>query len=116
MFSGLRKADVLSVSLASIQNGEISVRTSKRGQQIRVPIHPVLQRAIKARPKSNAVQIAVNSLGMPWTESGFNASFRTFKAGLEREGLTRPGLTLHGREIPMTCPQKAAAIRKCLAF
>jgi len=96
MFSGLRKADVLSVTLASIQNGEITVRTSKRGQTIRAPIHPVLQRAIDNRPRSDAVQVSVNSLGMPWTESGFNASFRTFKAALEREGVIEPGLTPHG--------------------
>ncbi len=96
MFSGLRKADVLSVTLGSIQNGEISVRTSKRGQPIRVPIHPILQQAIDSRPRSDVVQIAVNSLGMPWTESGFNASFRTFKRSLEREGLIGPGLTPHG--------------------
>jgi integrase len=89
MFSGLRKADELSVTLASIQNGEITVRTSKRGQTIRAPIHPVLQRAIDSRPRSDALQISVNSLGMPWTESGF-------KRNLEREGLIGPGLTPHG--------------------
>ena len=96
MYSGLRKSDVLSVTMASIRNDEITVRTSKRGRQISVPIHPVLMQAMERRPKSNAVQIAVNSHGMPWTESGFNASFRTFKSGLEREGLIGPGLTPHG--------------------
>ena len=33
---------------------------------------------------------------MPWTESGFNASFRTFKKTLEKAGLIEPGLTPHG--------------------
>jgi integrase len=96
MFSGLRTADILSASMATIRSGEISVRTSKRGMPIRVPIHPTLQRAIDNRPKSTAVQIAVNSQGMPWTESGFNASFRTFKKGLEGKRLIEPGLTPHG--------------------
>jgi hypothetical protein len=43
----------------------------------------MLKRAIANRPKSDAVQIAVNSQGLPWTEGGFNASFRTFRMGLE---------------------------------
>jgi site-specific recombinase XerD len=42
------------------------------------------------------VQIAVNSYGQSWTESGFNASWGTFKKGLEAEGLVEPGLTMHG--------------------
>jgi integrase len=40
--------------------------------------------------------VAVNSHGLPWTESGFNASFRKFKIALEIEGLIGKGLTLHG--------------------
>lgn len=41
-FSGLRKADVPSVTLGAIQNGEITVRTSKRAHPIRARIHPVV--------------------------------------------------------------------------
>jgi integrase len=96
MFSGLRKSDVLSATTAAIHDGEITVRTSKRGRQISVPLHPTLMGIIARRPKSDAVQIAVNSHGSPWTESGFNASFRTFKIGLENENVIGKGLTLHG--------------------
>ncbi len=96
MCSGLRKADVLSVTMASLRDDQITVRTSKRGVQIRVPVHPILREEVGRRPKTNAVQIAVNSHGMPWTESGFNASFRTFKTKLEQEHLIETGLTIHG--------------------
>jgi integrase len=95
-YGGLRKADVLSVTMAAIRNDEITVRTSKRGKQISVPLHPMLKQAIENRPKSDAVQIAVNSQGLRWTEGGFNASFRTFRIGLEGQGLIGPGLTPHG--------------------
>ena len=50
MFSGLRKADLLSATLASLADGEIAVRTSKRGVPIKVPLHPTLLLAIAKRP------------------------------------------------------------------
>ena len=96
MFSGLRKSDVLSTTAAGIRDGEITVRTSKRGRQISVPIHPILASILARRPASDAVQIAVNSYGLPWTESGFNASFRKFRMALEKDGVIGRGLTLHG--------------------
>ena len=96
MCARLRKSDFLTTTMASIKDGAILVRTSKRGVVITLPVHPILQRAIAARPKSDALQIAVNSRGMPWTKTGFNASFRTFKKELEREGLIGAGLTPHG--------------------
>jgi integrase len=96
MCAGLRKADFLKVTLSAIKDGTIAIRTSKRGVRIAIPIHPILQEAIEARPKSDALQIAVTSRGEPWTESGFNASFAKFKKKLEQEGLIEPGLTPHG--------------------
>ena len=96
MCAGFRKSDFLTITMSSITDGAISVRTSKRGVVVTLPVHPILQRAIAARPKSDALQIAVNSRGVPWTETGFNASFRTFKKELEREGLIGVGLTPHG--------------------
>jgi integrase len=96
MCAGLRKSDFLTITMSSITDGAISVRTSKRGVVVTLPVHPILRRAIAARPKSDALQIAVNSRGVPRTETGFNASFRTFKKELEREGLIGVGLTPQG--------------------
>jgi integrase len=96
MFRSLRKSDVLATTTAAIRGSEITVRTSKRGRQISVPLHPILISVIKRRSQSDAVQIAVNSHGLPWTESGFSASFRKFKIALEIEGLIGKGLTVHG--------------------
>ncbi len=72
------------------------MKTSKRGVAVSIPIHPILADAIENRPESDAVQIAVNSRGEPWTETGFNASFQKFKKPLEKEGVVAPGLTPHG--------------------
>jgi integrase len=96
MFSGLRKADILSATLSAIRDGEITVRTSKRGVPIRVPLHPQLVAALAKRPATSALQIAITSRGEPWTESGFNASWITFKRRLETAGKIEHGLTIHG--------------------
>lgn len=96
MCAGLRKADFLTATMASLRGDKIIVRTSKRGVPVMIPLHPILKRAIDNRPKSDAVQIAVNSLGSPWTATGFNASFRSFKIRLEKQGLIELGLTPHG--------------------
>jgi integrase len=96
MFAGLRKSDFLQISRAAIRGDMITVRTSKRGVAVSIPLHPLLKAAIDDRPSSDAVQLAVTSRGQPWTESGFNASFAKFKKALEAEGAISPGLTPHG--------------------
>ncbi len=107
MFSGLRKADVLSAKMSDIKNGEIAIRTSKRGVPVMSPMHAKLIAAIARRPTrpakgkiaekwKDAEEIAITSRGEAWTESGFNASWIKFKGKLEKEGKVKPGLTPHG--------------------
>lgn len=96
MCAGLRKADVLTVTKAAIASGMITVTTAKREKEISAPIHPLLADAIKALPASDAVQIAVNSYGQPWSETGFNSSWSKFRNSLRSQGLVGPGLTIHG--------------------
>jgi integrase len=96
MCAGLRKTDFLSVKLASIRDGSITVRTSKRGVPIEVPIHPILAEAIKQRPKSDSDVLCVSSRGEPWTPMGWNASWGKLRRSLEAEGVIGQGLTCHG--------------------
>jgi integrase len=96
LFSRLRKSDFLTVTMAAVRGDPISLRTAKRGVCVKIPLHPTLKRVIENRPKSDALQIALNFRGQAWTESGFNSSFRSFRLELEREGLVAPGLTRHG--------------------
>jgi integrase len=96
MCAGFRKADVLSVTKSAVRDGMISVTTSKRQVPVTVPIHPLLAEALKMAPTSDSVQLAVNSRGLPWTESGFNSTFMKFVDRLETEGLVQSGLTMHG--------------------
>lgn len=96
MYAGLRKSDALGATKAALIEGAIRVRTSKRGQWVTVPVHPELRAILDAAPFHDALQIAVNSYGKPWTESGFNASFRAIISHLEDVGVIDGGCTFHG--------------------
>ena len=96
MCTGLRKADVFSINMSAIKAGLISVRTSKRGITVRLPIHPILAQALAERPSVDAAQIALRSDGKPWTADGFDTVWHRFKTKLEAEGKIEKGLTLHG--------------------
>ena len=45
---------------------------------------------------NTAITLCANSRGRPWTLSGFNASWRTLRTRLDKEGRIGPGLTLYG--------------------
>jgi integrase len=102
MFAGFRKADVLTMSRAAVKDGMIAVRTSKRGVEVSIPVHPALRDAMEAHDttlgdrRKNEVQLCLNSYGEKWTESGYNSSFGKFIATLEAEGKVAKGLTMHG--------------------
>jgi integrase len=94
MFTGVRKADALSMTKAALRNGKID--TSKTFEEVFVHVHPRLQAILDAAPRHDAVTIAATSRGRPWTESGFNSVWDRFKDGLEKAGKIGPGLTIHG--------------------
>ncbi|MGD9540632.1 tyrosine-type recombinase/integrase [Methylocystis sp.] len=96
MCAGLRRADFLTITLASVRNDQITIRTSKRGVPVAVPIHPILADAIAHRPRSNSDILCVGARGEPWTAMGFNASWGKFRRALEAEGVIGRGLTCHG--------------------
>jgi integrase len=96
MFTGLRKGDVLRISRAALRDGVGRITTRKRGVDVAIPIHPVLAQILATAPRHEALTIAANSSGKPWTESGFNSTFGKFIDRLEAEGLVGPYLTMHG--------------------
>ncbi len=96
MCAGLRRADFLTITLASVKDGAVTVRTSKRGVQDSIPIHPILADAIANRPRSDSDVLCVGARGEPWTAMGFNASWGKFRRQLEQEGVIGRGLTAHG--------------------
>jgi integrase len=96
MFAGLREGDVISITKTAFDGAVIGKRTNKSGQSIWWPCPAPLREILGAAPKNDAVTLAANSRGRPWTESGFRASFFKFIRRLEREGRVGQGLTFHG--------------------
>ncbi len=96
MFTGLRQGDVLGLTKAAIKDGLISRRTGKTGQIVSIPVHPDLADLLANAPQHDAVTIAANLAGKPWTSDGFRASLgKEMKALLNRRQV-EPGLTFHG--------------------
>ena len=73
MFTGLRKADVLTLPKSAIRSGQITRRTGKAGYQLSLPIHPDLARLLSVASPHSAMTIAATAAGTPWTVSGFNS-------------------------------------------
>lgn len=100
--TGLRKTDILALTKSDIESGRILIWTSKRDTPIKLPLHPILLNALARRPdkigKRNvvALQVCITSRGMPWTETGYNASWSKFRNKLVKDGKIAPGLTMHG--------------------
>ena len=67
MCAGLRKSDFLSVKLSAVKDGSITVRTSKRGVPVSVPVHRILADAIAAsHGRTWAGRRHGESSGAPW--------------------------------------------------
>ena len=96
MFTGLRQGDVLSLTKAAIKNGSIWRKTGKTGQKVFLPIHPDLAEVLASAPTHDAITIAANVHGKPWTPDGFRASFGSAMVKLRESGDVEPGLTFHG--------------------
>lgn len=96
MFTGLRKADVLTLTKTAIRNGRIWRKTGKTGQEISLPAHPDLIKLLEEAPRRTAITFAATTNGTPWTISGFNSTFIKAIRKLERTGKIEAGLTFHG--------------------
>ena len=77
-------------------DGEIATKRSKTGEPVFGPIPTELAAVLASAPKHYAMTLRANSVGHPWTESGFRASWRPLRLRLEKEGRVGPGLTLYG--------------------
>ncbi|MCC6946998.1 MAG: tyrosine-type recombinase/integrase [Bradyrhizobiaceae bacterium] len=96
MFTGLGPSDALKLPRTFFKAGEIATRRSKTGEPVYWPAPKSLKKIIGAAPTHDAITLCANARGKPWTESGFRASWRTYRMKLEKAGKIGPGLTLYG--------------------
>jgi len=98
LLASMREGDALTVTWTAREPALLRWIASKNGEECTAPMGGALERILGAAQarRGDAVQIAVNSYGMPWTESGFRASFFKRIRALRAAGAVRPGLTFHG--------------------
>ena len=96
MFTGLGPGDALGLPRTFYKDGIIATRRGKTNEPVFWPAPAPLRAILEARLKHDAITLCANSAGKPWTESGFRASWRTYRTKLRNAGLIGPGLTLYG--------------------
>jgi len=96
MFTGLGPGDALSLPRTFYKDGAIATRRAKTGEPVFWPAPAPLRAILRAAPKHDAITLCANSSGRPWTESGFRASWRTYREKLRKADKIGPGLTLYG--------------------
>lgn len=108
MFTGLGSGDTLKLPRTFFKDGAIATARAKTGEPVYWPAPAPLREILEAAAKHDAITLCANSEREAWTESGFRASWRTFRARLRDAGLIGPGLTLYG-----LCHTVAVILREC---
>jgi integrase len=92
VYTGQRQGDVLAMQWGQIRSGMITVRQSKTGHDLVVPLHRELQAELALMPK-RALTILTTQRDTPWTPDGFRASWRkSLPAEIKAAGLVFHGL------------------------
>jgi integrase len=87
--TGQRHGDLLRLSWSAYDGKKIKLRQSKTGAHVPIPVTDELKAALDAASKQSPI-ILTNSVGKPWSESGFQSAWgkATMRAGIR-------GLTFH---------------------
>lgn len=99
LFAGMRQGDALSVEWSAIQGLRLWWIAGKNGEECEAPITGPLALVLseaRSRRSNTCDNIAVNSRGEAWTQSGFRASFFKLIRKLVAAGRLNPGCTFHG--------------------
>lgn len=101
LWTGQRQGDLLALSRSRIVGGILTLRQSKKGRLVTMPIAGPLAEGLARNPKRGPI-LFTNSDGLPWTEDGFRTSFGRAK---EKAGIG--DLTFH--DLRGTFSNRAAA-------
>ena len=89
LYTGQRQGDILRMTRKDIEGGVISVRQSKTGERVYIPIHPRLAGELERGTKG--IYLVAGRSGKPYSEDGFRS---VWYAEMQRLGLKGP--TFHG--------------------
>jgi len=96
MHTGMDPCDAVRLMKTQYDGKVINYNRQKTGNSAYKPAPDELQKVLRAAPKHDAVTVAANSYGNPWTVDGLNSTWMKFKSRLEEEGSVEKGLTLKG--------------------
>jgi len=86
-WTGQRKGDLLALTWAAYDGASFRIKQSKTGRRVTIPASSAVRDALENVTR-RAPQILCNSRGRPWTEAGFNTSWRKACATAGIKGLT----------------------------
>jgi integrase len=111
LYTGQRRGDVVLLGRQHVRNGVLSLRQSKTGAQVDIPVLPELQIALDAA--ATGMTFLMTDYGAPFTAAGFGGWFRRRcnEAGLR-------GLSAHGlRKLAATrFADRGATVHELMAW
>ena len=98
LYTGQRRSDVIRMGHQHVRNGVLSIRQSKTGTMVEIPLHPRLKAILDGLPRDN-LTFLVTDQGKSFSPAGFGNWIGDCvkKAGL-RQGMAKgeKGLASHG--------------------
>ena len=89
IYTGQRQGDLLRLPWSAYDDRVLKLKQKKTGAYVSIPVAEVLRRELDTAPRRCPI-ILTNSMGQPWSESGFQGAYgkATVRAGIR-------GLTFH---------------------
>jgi integrase len=94
LYTGQRQGDVLHMTWGAVKGGLVEVRQEKTGKHLVIPAHQDLLAVIAEVPR-HSTRVLTNTRGLPWTKSGFKASWQKALKG-PLATIREHGLVFHG--------------------
>lgn len=98
LYTGQRRADAVRMGRQHVRQGVLTIRQSKTGTEVEIPLHPVLRVSLDALPQKN-MTFLLTEYGKPFAVAGFGNWFRDRVAEVkDADGnrLLPEGLAAHG--------------------
>lgn len=90
LYTGQRRADVVRMGRQHVRDGILTIRQSKTGTEVEIPLHPILRTSLGALPKN--MTFLLTEYGKPFAVAGFGNWFRDRVT----EAKLPDGLSAHG--------------------
>ncbi|MDP3961303.1 MAG: tyrosine-type recombinase/integrase [Pseudorhodobacter sp.] len=91
LYTGQRRADIVRMGRQNVRDGVLTIRQSKTGTEVEIPLHPILTASLEALTQKN-MTFLLTKYGKPFAVAGFGNWFRDRVV----EAKLPDGLSAHG--------------------